>query len=338
MSIVLKLIHHNEHDNANKTAVNTDPPACLSTNITRMRNKIKTEIELHPTKVMYINPVRAVIGLNNDNTNERDENEEEEGNKELSELRQTTELRSEKIETELIAIMTKEMNNLKLISHSVDLVHATGNDLKNLNSVHSNTAYMIDDTNPNTHEFLSILNGLCKQFTCVWLVKCSLDDPHTDRFIILTADDVSNINDDDTSNINGMLADDINSINNDANDTLTNNINNDANGMLTNNINNDTSSTTNNINNDTNGMLTNNINNINNDANDTSSTTNNTSSIINVDDTTNNINNDPTNQAALIDFLYTVCATALTIIRLNKNEFRKHIKIVMQTLRNILHQ
>ncbi len=279
MSIVLKLIHHNEHDNANQTAVNTDPPACLSTNITRMRNKIKTEIELHPTKVMYINPVRAVIGLNNDNTNERDENEEEEGNKELSELRQTTELRSEKIETELIAIMTKEMNNLKLISHSVDLVHATGNDLKNLNLVHSNTAYVIDDTNPNTHEFLSILNGLCKQFTCVWVVKCSLDDPHTDRFIILTADDINNVN-----NINNI-----------------NNVD------------------------DTSNSLTNNIN-VNNDDMSSTSSTNNT------------LTNDPTNQAALIDFLYTVCATALTIIRLNKNEFRKHIKIVMQTLRNILHQ
>ena len=249
MAIALKLTYHDKFDNTNQTTANTDPHTCLSTNITRMRNKIKTEMELHPTKVMYINPVRAVIGLNNDNSNERDENEEEEGSKELSELRQTTELRSEKIETELIAVMTKEINKLKLINHNVDLVCATGNDLKNLNSVHSNTAYVIDDTNPNTHEFLSILNGLCKQFTCVWLIKCSVDDPYTDRFVILTADNIN----DDVSNTNDVSTD------------------------------------------------------------------------------------DPTNQAALIDFLYAVCATALTIIRLNKNEFRKHIKIVMQTLRNISH-
>lgn len=286
MAIALKLIHRDEFNNTHQTTVNTDPHACLSTNITRMRDKIKTEIELHPTKVMYINPVRAVISLNDDNSNERDENEEEEGNKELSELRQTTELRSEKIETELLAIMTKEINNLKLINRNVDLVHATGNDLKNLSSVHSNTAYVIDDTNPNTHEFLSILNGLCKQFKCVWLVKCSVDDPYTDRFTILTADGIN----DDANSTTNMLTND-NSDNDDINDNASN-----TNGVLTNDINDNASNTTN--------MLT----------------------------------NDPTNQAALIDFLYTVCATTLTIIRLNKNEFRKHIKIVMQTLRNILHQ
>ena len=153
--------------------------------------------------------------------------------------------------------------------------------------------------NPNTYEFLDMLNNLCSRFSNIWLVKCSVDDIYTDRFVIVTGNDAVH-NDDDNEQPHDAHNDDVH--NDDDNEQPHDAHSDDDNDEQPHDSHNDDEQTT---------------------ANSSSPI----STLV-----------DSTNQSALIDFLYTVCATALTIMRFNKNEFRKHVKFMLQTLKNISYQ
>ena len=60
-----------------------------------------------------------------------------------------------------------------------------------LGSLKPLTGYIVDDINLNTIKFCKLIDKLAIAFDNVWLIKCGIDDPHTERIIILITDRAS---------------------------------------------------------------------------------------------------------------------------------------------------
>ena len=190
MSIIYECVNKSDRNEFSKIGVEQLPEETtdntpLSTNLERMRMKIKKLMKDDKDKCLYSNVARYLIGYDK----EGDSDEE----LSIDEIRAKSQQLLETMESELVEYMKKEIQSLgfkvdKYIDVDIDNV-----DVMNLGS---NVAFIVN-VDMNTVKFETFVDQLAELYDKLSIVKCGVDDCYTERVVIILGErnEVNSISD-----------------------------------------------------------------------------------------------------------------------------------------------
>ena len=171
----------------------------LSTNLESIRNEIRNFCVRNLEKVAVCNPSRYIIKTSIDR---KDSKTNEDGSVEEEDYIEPDSLNlgTKELNSELIEYMKHEIKSLKLVDklNGFETIEPKQSDIDygiDFGLLKPRTAYFISDVNLNTIKFVHLVDELASLFDDVWIIKCGIDDPYTERVCIL----ISERTDDTTS-------------------------------------------------------------------------------------------------------------------------------------------